>query len=360
MQTCQAWIWHNLWTWAVKGTWKVKKSSMELTVPTYHGVLLSNPSFCVFNAPGLFYRQRPAHLEVNYYVKHLVQDTDGGFNQGLEWIVEGQLLKTEGKEGSLKGSWKVNVSLSMVQVADYRLEDGGVSQVSGRSFGTSALQTSMYEVKMSMNSYTNHNVNTYPWYSNLNLTLTWQMTWNPSNRWSLNVPQEWFRVQGSHVLNCRWGDLCTYISPFLWTYAIVGQRLPHVSSSQFCFALACFFPRTRGAKIWLLSVHQVRNIRNARFWGVMKLLQSEDPLKTMAHAKIRLHIPKLFQAKTQRSFVMMWWCSSQTCFGRAWLDISSCWAGNVGFQLSVLWSLSYPKYSHLLSLRANQVRWRRV
>ena len=261
------WIWHNLWTWAVKGTWKVKKSSMELTVPTYHGVLLSNPSFCVFNAPGLFYRQRPAHLEVNYYVKHLVQDTDGGFNQGLEWIVEGQLLKTEGKEGSLRDSWKVSVSLAMVQVADYRLEDGGVSQVSGRSFGTSALQTSMYEVKMSMNSYTNHNVNTYPWYSNLNLTLTWQMTWNPSNRWSLNVPQEWFRVQGSHVLNCRWGDLCTYISPFLWTYAIVGQRLPHVSSSQFCFALACFFPRTRGAKIWLLSVHQVRNIRNARFWG---------------------------------------------------------------------------------------------
>ena len=187
MQTCQAWIWHNLWTWAVKGTWKVKKSSMELTVPTYHGVLLSNPSFCVFNAPGLFYRQRPAHLEVNYYVKHLVQDTDGGFNQGLEWIVEGQLLKTEGKEGSLRDSWKVSVSLAMVQVANYRLEDGGVSQVSGRSFGTSALQTSMYEVKMSMNSYTNHNVNTYPWYSNLNLTLTWQMTWNPSNRWSLNV-----------------------------------------------------------------------------------------------------------------------------------------------------------------------------
>ena len=82
----------------------MKKSSMELTVPTYHGVLLSNPSFCVFNAPGLFYRQRPAHLEVNYYVKHLVQDTDGGFNQGLEWIVEGQLLKTEGKEGSLRDS----------------------------------------------------------------------------------------------------------------------------------------------------------------------------------------------------------------------------------------------------------------
>lgn len=83
---------------------KSEKVKHELTVPTCHGVLLSNPSFCVFNAPGFFSRQRPAHLEVNYYVKHLVQDTDGGFNQGLEWIVEGQLLKTEGKEGSLKGS----------------------------------------------------------------------------------------------------------------------------------------------------------------------------------------------------------------------------------------------------------------
>jgi cellobiose-specific phosphotransferase system component IIB len=27
--------------------------------------------------------------EVNYYVKHLVQNADGGFNQALEWIVEG-------------------------------------------------------------------------------------------------------------------------------------------------------------------------------------------------------------------------------------------------------------------------------
>ena len=28
--------------------------------------------------------------KVNYYVKHLVQDGDEGFNQALEWIVEGQ------------------------------------------------------------------------------------------------------------------------------------------------------------------------------------------------------------------------------------------------------------------------------
>jgi len=27
--------------------------------------------------------------KVNYYVKHLVQNADGGFNQALEWIVEG-------------------------------------------------------------------------------------------------------------------------------------------------------------------------------------------------------------------------------------------------------------------------------
>ena len=33
-------------------------------------------------------------------------------------------------------------------------------------------------------------------------------------------------------------------------------------------------------------LHQVRNIRNARFWEVMKLLQSEDPIKTIeAHAQ---------------------------------------------------------------------------
>ena len=42
---------------------------------------------------GLVWRSRlilNGQRRVNYYVKHLVQDTDGGFNQGLEWIVEGQ------------------------------------------------------------------------------------------------------------------------------------------------------------------------------------------------------------------------------------------------------------------------------
>ena len=36
--------------------------------------------------PQLYLRIGP---KVNYYVKHLVQNADGGFNQALEWIVEG-------------------------------------------------------------------------------------------------------------------------------------------------------------------------------------------------------------------------------------------------------------------------------
>ncbi|CAK8999619.1 Pentatricopeptide repeat-containing protein [Durusdinium trenchii] len=42
---------------------------------------------------GLVWRSRliiSGQRRVNYYVKHLVQDADGGFNKGLEWIVEGQ------------------------------------------------------------------------------------------------------------------------------------------------------------------------------------------------------------------------------------------------------------------------------
>ena len=36
--------------------------------------------------PQLYLRSGP---KVNYNVKHLVQNADGGFNQALEWIVEG-------------------------------------------------------------------------------------------------------------------------------------------------------------------------------------------------------------------------------------------------------------------------------
>ncbi|CAL1150176.1 unnamed protein product [Cladocopium goreaui] len=42
---------------------------------------------------GLVWRSRlilQGERRVNYYVKHLVQNADGGFNQALEWIVEGQ------------------------------------------------------------------------------------------------------------------------------------------------------------------------------------------------------------------------------------------------------------------------------
>jgi len=42
---------------------------------------------------GLIWRSRVAvngQRRVNYYVKHLMQDTEGGFNQALEWLVDGK------------------------------------------------------------------------------------------------------------------------------------------------------------------------------------------------------------------------------------------------------------------------------
>ena len=49
-------------------------------------------------------------------------------------------------------------------IGEYRLKMEEVYPVPGRSFGTSAkkrVQCIMYVVKISMNSYTNHNLHTY-------------------------------------------------------------------------------------------------------------------------------------------------------------------------------------------------------
>eukprot|EP00438_Fugacium_kawagutii_P016451 Skav207241 [mRNA] locus=scaffold523:343669:363019:- [translate_table: standard] len=54
---------------------------------------------------GLVWRSRLILLgqrRVNYYVKHLVQNADGGFNQALEWIVEGA-AETSGTMGGWRG-----------------------------------------------------------------------------------------------------------------------------------------------------------------------------------------------------------------------------------------------------------------
>ena len=40
-------------------------------------------------------RSRAGH-QVNYYVKHLIQDEEGHFNQALAWIVEGTLTGSAG------------------------------------------------------------------------------------------------------------------------------------------------------------------------------------------------------------------------------------------------------------------------
>merc|ERR1719284_2219665 len=50
-------------------------------------------SCCTTIFDGLIWRSRVAvngQRRVNYYVKHLMQDSEGNFNQALEWLVVGK------------------------------------------------------------------------------------------------------------------------------------------------------------------------------------------------------------------------------------------------------------------------------
>eukprot|EP00931_Biecheleriopsis_adriatica_P023698 TRINITY_DN14905_c0_g2_i1.p1 TRINITY_DN14905_c0_g2~~TRINITY_DN14905_c0_g2_i1.p1 ORF type:complete len:693 (-),score=133.61 TRINITY_DN14905_c0_g2_i1:33-2063(-) len=56
-------------------------------------LLVDAPALLPTLLDGLIWRSRISlngQRRVNYYVKHLIQDADGSFNQGLQWIVEGK------------------------------------------------------------------------------------------------------------------------------------------------------------------------------------------------------------------------------------------------------------------------------
>ena len=51
-------------------------------------------------------------LQVNYYVKHLIQDAEGHFNQALAWIVEGKE-----RAETWKCSWPTVFGASILKVS---------------------------------------------------------------------------------------------------------------------------------------------------------------------------------------------------------------------------------------------------